>query len=353
MTIKNKTAAVAALAGVLAAPAVQAAEDRSYLIFEASFVEHESRVRNMADVYGARIGVGMPLAFNEGAALEVGIFGNLMKDDLRGSDNQTGLMADLVQYWDLGMLAPYVGVGVGAVREPGRLDRDETSLGAEVIAGLRLDLANGNSLRFGAGAMNVYNDDVRPDKNDFTDYRFNFAVLVPFGDKAAPAPVAAAPEPVAAAPIAPAEPERDTDADGVPDSQDKCEGTLEGLRVDGNGCVSDTKQKIVLKGVTFVPSSAELTPDAKKVLDEAYEALAGQENLKVEVGGHTDSQGDDKFNAALSQRRANSVKAYLVGKGIAKERLTAMGYGESQPVADNKVKEGRAQNRRVELKILD
>ena len=84
--------------------------------------------------------------------------------------------------------------------------------------------------------------------------------------------------------------------------------------------------------------------------------MAGHElrvALKVELGGHTDSSGDDKVNQALSQRRADSVKKYLAGKGIAADRLTAVGYGEAQPIADNKTKAGRQENRRVELKVVN
>jgi outer membrane protein OmpA-like peptidoglycan-associated protein len=71
----------------------------------------------------------------------------------------------------------------------------------------------------------------------------------------------------------------------------------------------------------------------------------------LEINGHTDNIGDKSFNTDLSQRRANAVKAYLISKGIKSERLTAKGYGDSQPAADNKTSAGRAKNRRVEFKI--
>ena len=81
-------------------------------------------------------------------------------------------------------------------------------------------------------------------------------------------------------------------------------------------------------------------------------ALAGQASLKVELGGHTDSQGADAANQALSQKRAESVRQYLLGKGIAADRVTAVGFGEAQPIADNNPPEGRKENRRVEFKIV-
>ena len=75
--------------------------------------------------------------------------------------------------------------------------------------------------------------------------------------------------------------------------------------------------------------------------------------MVVEVAGHTDSTGAEEYNQGLSERRANSVKDYLVSKGVQAQRLQAKGYGESMPVASNDTKEGRAENRRVELIVLD
>jgi OOP family OmpA-OmpF porin len=145
----------------------------------------------------------------------------------------------------------------------------------------------------------------------------------------------------------------DADGDGVYDSQDECSGTLAGLKVDEKGCaIQSEKQSVVLKGVTFLPGSATLTPEAKEVLEGASAALAGQKDLKVEIGGHTDAQGADAANQRLSQRRADSVRTYLVGKGVEGERLTAKGYGEAQPIASNDTVQGRAENRRVEFKLV-
>ena len=76
-----------------------------------------------------------------------------------------------------------------------------------------------------------------------------------------------------------------------------------------------------------------------------------RDRIKVEVGGHTDSQGNDNFNLKLSQNRANSVRAYLIKQGVAPDRMTAKGYGENVMIADNRTADGRAQNRRVEFVI--
>ena len=84
-------------------------------------------------------------------------------------------------------------------------------------------------------------------------------------------------------------------------------------------------------------------------LDQDAATLKEWGDTKVEVAGHTDSIGSDSYNIKLSQRRAEAVRTYLVGKGIAADRLSAKGYGESQPIADNATDEGRFKNRRVEL----
>lgn len=106
---------------------------------------------------------------------------------------------------------------------------------------------------------------------------------------------------------------------------------------------------LVLTGVTFDNDQATLRPDAIAILDRAALTLQQWGNVKVEVAGHTDSWSDDAHNLSLSQRRAETVRAYLIDKGIAADRLTAKGYGEANPVADNDTAEGRFKNRRVEL----
>lgn len=150
---------------------------------------------------------------------------------------------------------------------------------------------------------------------------------------------------------APPPPRVDSDGDGVEDALDKCPNTPKGFRVDATGCIIE--QTIVLRAVNFVYDGSELTGPAKQTLDEVAAALAAQPLLNLEVGGHTDSTGSTQYNQKLSQRRADSVKTYLVGKGIATGRVTAKGYGESTPISSNDSPEGRADNRRVEFKLLD
>ncbi|MBK7049211.1 MAG: OmpA family protein [bacterium] len=148
---------------------------------------------------------------------------------------------------------------------------------------------------------------------------------------------------------------KDSDGDGVIDDNDKCPGTPAGTKVDKNGCpqlFEESKATLVLEGVNFETAKAELTPGAREVLDRVAVSLAAYPEIRVEVAGHTDNKGSRGYNVRLSQKRAESVRDYLVSKGIAADRMVAKGYGPDKPLATNDTEEGRAQNRRTELSKL-
>lgn len=112
-------------------------------------------------------------------------------------------------------------------------------------------------------------------------------------------------------------------------------------------------KSFVLEDCNFETGKSTLLPEAYPVIDELVSYLNRKDDEKIELGGHTDNVGSAASNLKLSQERANAVMAYLVTKGIDPARLTAKGYGMSKPVASNKTAEGRAQNRRTEVKILE
>ncbi len=143
----------------------------------------------------------------------------------------------------------------------------------------------------------------------------------------------------------------DSDGDGVIDAMDQCPNTPAGDRVDSKGC--SLPKVINLKGVNFDNDKDTLRPDAIAILDEAAATLKRYPGMKVEVAGHTDNRSSDAHNLDLSQRRAKAVMDYFVGKGVEAGRLSAKGYGEAEPIADNGKADGRAQNRRVELRVLN
>lgn len=145
--------------------------------------------------------------------------------------------------------------------------------------------------------------------------------------------------------------ELDSDKDGVVDRLDECPNTKPGVQVDIKGC--EIKDEIALRGVNFQTNSDRLLPSASAILDDAAATLRKNPTIKVEVAGHTDSDGSAEYNEGLSARRAATVRDYLAAKGVAMDRMTTRGYGESQPIADNSTREGKAQNRRVVLVILE
>jgi len=181
-----------------------------------------------------------------------------------------------------------------------------------------------------------------------------------------PTPPAPPPEPVVV-------PVSDSDGDGVNDDADQCPNTPRGTEVDsvgcpipppppacgeavnGSGAVSlegcSVGDRIVLRGVNFDTNKSNLTVNARTLLDDVAADLQRFPDVTVEVSGHTDNVGSAAYNEGLSQRRADSVKAYLESKGIAADRLTTRGYGLTQPTADNDTVEGRELNRRVELEV--
>jgi OOP family OmpA-OmpF porin len=142
---------------------------------------------------------------------------------------------------------------------------------------------------------------------------------------------------------------KDTDGDGIADYLDKCPGTAKGTKVDNKGC--ELKERIQLRGVNFANNSAKLTAASSAVLDDMVRTLKRYPDQKVEVAGHTDGSGTRSYNLSLSKKRAESVRKYLIDNGVAAGNLTARGYGPDSPIASNKTREGRAKNRRVELRL--
>ncbi len=168
--------------------------------------------------------------------------------------------------------------------------------------------------------------------------------------------------------------ELDSDGDGVVDRLDKCPGTPAGAKVDANGCEFDSDRDGVVDSkdqcpntpagdkvdemgcsfnlrleVFFDTDSAIIKPESYPELDRAVRLMTTNDRLSGTIEGHTDSRGSDAYNLKLSQRRADSVRQYLIDKGVPASRLDAVGKGESSPIADNATAEGRAQNRRVLL----
>ncbi|MBF0182796.1 MAG: OmpA family protein [Magnetococcales bacterium] len=152
-------------------------------------------------------------------------------------------------------------------------------------------------------------------------------------DPAAPAE-AAPPPPAPAKPVAVQQP-----------AEDRCTDTPKGAPVDKRGCW-------VLKNLTFRFNSAKIQAKDTGTIKDTANVLKQNPDLKVEIQGHTDNVGKPAYNKKLSQRRANAVMKGLIKQGVNKKRLQAKGYGMEKPIASNATKEGRAENRRVELRVV-
>lgn len=155
----------------------------------------------------------------------------------------------------------------------------------------------------------------------------------------------------------------DADGDGIPDSFDKCPNTPKDVQVNADGCplekdtlliIKEGKiESLVLSGDTnFEFNKSKLLPNAYAALDGLITTMNEHPKYTWEIGGYTDGIGSDSYNKKLSKQRAQSVVDYLLNKGIEKNNLKIVGYGEDNPVATNDTVEGRSMNRRVEIKLL-
>lgn len=353
---------------------------------------------------GGLIQFGWPLTefgYSHWAA-EVAVHGLRRDRDIDGKpDYQRGLLLDAV--YDFGLFGwgdgasagprfkPFVLAGLGVLQEDVRGSEHE-HFGINLGGGALFSLPwHGLAVRTEARVLGQANDKSVAGEDVLFDYRLSVGLQVPltplFAKADHPEPAAAAPEcelavvdpvtgrsdcgvdsdrdgvldgldqcpatPSGAAVDArgcPVDPGQDSDGDGIVDVQDRCPGTPAGSKVDASGCI--VGQTLTLTGVKFENDSAVLTEASRKILDEVAESLKNQPNVRVEIGGHTDSIGNDAYNHILSQQRAEAVRQYLISRGVSGDRLVAMGYGEFRPVASNETPEGREQNRRVEFKLI-
>ena len=329
--------------------------------------EFNDSSRDSKEGNGYQLTFGWPLA-DSSLALE-GFFYDVGRDrHIDGNkDYQTSLGVDLVK--DLGLFTwngtytkylpsfkPFGLVGLEAVHEDVRGDTRWDPAG-NIGAGLLFPLPwYGAAIRTEGRVQILADNKSVSDENVLLDYRFTIGIqipLTPFFKERTAAPAAQCGVQVVALNGAPRTDcgGADSDKDGVPDSADKCPGTAEGQPVGPDGCPVEIKDPLSLKGVNFENDSAKLTPNSDRILDAAAAALQANAGDNAEVSGYTDANGNTDYNLKLSQERAESVRQYLIGKGVDAARLTAKGYGEASPVASNSNDAGREANRRVEIKL--
>lgn len=155
-------------------------------------------------------------------------------------------------------------------------------------------------------------------------------------------------------------PDPDADRDGVPLPQDRCPDqpeTKNGYE-DADGCPDEIPEQVkkftgVIQGIEFDRGKETIRPVSTPTLDAAAKVLTDYPTLRVSISGHTDTDGGREANLDLSKRRAESVKAYFVGKGLDASRIETRGAGPDEPIADNKTAAGKQKNRRIEFKLID
>jgi len=199
--------------------------------------------------------------------------------------------------------------------------------------GIRAEALGRNDERGHVDRNNNYNG-----PRTFNDFVFNIGLQLPLGKRKEAPPVPE--QPVTVVPPV---------VEAPPPPKPECRTPVPGERINLEGC--GTGDVIVLNGVNFDFNKATLTDNAKTILNDVDSELVAHPDIKVELAGHTDGRGSESYNLKLSQRRAESVRSYLIEHGVDGDRMTAVGYGKTQPIASNDTDEGRALNRRTELRI--
>lgn len=401
--LKLATACCAALLAAGTASTATADEDRIYASAMLQYMFFDDS-RPLENDFGTHLALGFPVT--DKFVVEVNYLARNVDGSSGGALDQSGYGADAVFFFDRdGKMDPYFVLGVGQHTDDyGTATDDYTS----IAVGLGLIDEIDENLAFRAD-IRAYDGE---DFGQSTDLAFGIGLVYYFGEaqrQAAPVIAAAAPVVVAdkdsdgdgvmdskdacpgtaagskvdgagcVAPVVaaaaivdtdgdgvadtadacPSTPKGvpvladgcapDSDSDGVKDPQDKCPGTPAGTKVLADGCPIPTVVK--LEGVTFPSGSDQLALSSKGTLDLAIQKLKENPTVKVEVAGHTDATGNADKNRQLSQRRADSVRKYLLDGGVPEDQVTARGYGPDEPAATNDTPEGRALNRRVELRV--
>lgn len=322
------------LALAAAAGQAHAADDRFYLAPSVNYTFADSD-RRADDDWGLALALGKPVSRHWN--LELALSGASLNMDSGGGEyDLIGLGVDAVYLVNRDAdFTPYGVVGVGALRTdiPGS---DDVGVAASAGVGVLKRLTENVALR--ADARYRWDDNAADafSEDNFGDWIVGVGLTIALGKsaQAARAPQAAV-EPAPAAPAPTPEP--------APALQTEQAAQLER---------SQAGDVVVLpEEVNFAFDSAALRPDAVTVLDEAVTVLNRRTDIKVDVVGHTCNIGPEAYNQGLSERRAKSVYDYFIGNGIAAERLTTQGYGETRPAYSNDTREGRAKNRRVELHV--
>ena len=315
-TTKSILVATALLAATSAFAEGERADPRGWNASAMGIYVFEDQDRNDVD-YGTGLRFGLGRQISEHWDLEWNGYGNSMQRDHAGGQNwQYALGADALRYMYREGPSPYVLLGGGGVYTDSE-ETSDTNVFLNAGAGLHFrDIWGSMGLRMELRYVMDFSDDGSGNE-PFSDVRALVGLTFPLfggGDLRTETRIIER-ERVVVKPVAMAPPE-------------------------------------VLHGVNFEFDSARLTPNAKTVLREVAERLSSYPNSEVEIAGHTDSTGDAAYNQRLSERRAESVRAFLIDLGVDPGRLQAKGYGDTRPVDSNDTEYGRERNRRIEMRRI-
>lgn len=338
------TRALLVSAGALLLNPVQAQdyENRGNVYGGAKYYNFDGDWNQDSD-YGWMVGGELPVAERWGLALEHSEFESDLDSGTGDSDFRWTRLGPNFLLKPVNGWQPYLAAGIG------RIDQDINTGGGRSEV----------TWDFGVGVKKFFNDNwfargdykmVRITDTNTWDNAVNLGIGYAFGGKPA-RPVAASPAPAPAA--AQPAPEADTDGDGVVDSRDRCANTPRELAVDANGCpILETQQMSQQLLVNFDVDKSDIKPEFNDEIAEFAQFMTTYANTSVVIEGHTDSDGSDGYNQALSERRAQAVMNHLVqNHGIAASRLSAVGYGEGRPIAGNDSATSKASNRRIMAEV--
>ena len=286
---------------------------------------------------------GLSLGFNQFDSfidqVELGFLRSIEDVNYKGSNSDTGItrvFTNFIKEYDLTSdVSLYTLVGAGVEIFDNEANGNEDGLFGNYGAGIKYKIADQFALKFDVRHL------IEADHGD-NNLLYNIGFAVPFGEVAKAAPVVEKAAPVVVAP-APVETPKDSDADGVIDSLDECPNTMAKAKVDSVGCMT-----LVNLNINFDTNSSVIKDSYNSRIVEFANMMKANPKLKATIGAHTDSVGSDAYNQKLSERRAASTVEALKALKVDASKITAVGYGETKPVATNATVEGKAQNRRVE-----